>query len=106
MQTVYLTAQPSQTAAVRIGGVSYAIDISTFRGVTLVSIAADGVPLASGVKAVPGSWLIPYRYKERGGNFRFESLSGDYPVYSDFGGSAALVYYTSAEADAIDAKEA
>ena len=106
MQTVYLPAQPSQTAAVRIGGVSYAIDISTFRGVTLVSISADGEPLANGVKAVPNSWLIPYRYLERGGNFRFETLSENYPIYSDFGVSAQLVYYTSEEADAIDAKEA
>lgn len=98
MYRVPLAAIPNQRLSVRLDGALFAITVKLAVSVMCVSIDRDGETVVAGQRCVPDVPLIPYRYLEGdAGNFVFVTAGGEYPHYSRFGGTDALLYGTAAE---------
>lgn len=66
-----------------------------------VDITRNGSPVVSGMRAVAGTFLIPYGYLESG-NFLIITTNEEYPDYRQFGLSQYLIYFSQAELEALN----
>jgi len=102
MTEIQLPNKPNSTFAFRSADYNFRITLRSMKGITLVTVADENGTLSAGVRAIPGQWLIPYKYLSQKGNFRFESEhSEDYPYYTGFNTDFKLVYYTPDEVEEI-----
>jgi hypothetical protein len=69
-------------------------------GVTGVDIVMNNVVIVSGMRAVFGTFLIPYIYLENG-NFAFVTQNDDYPDWRQFGITQFLIYASQSELETI-----
>ncbi len=65
-----------------------------------VDIIRNGSPVVLGMRAVAGTFLIPYKYLESG-NFIIITANEEYPDYLQFGISQYMVYFSQAELEAL-----
>lgn len=87
---------PNQTFVFNADGDVYRFSLRTIRGLLYATLRDDDDNVLVGsVRCVNRRWLLPFR--RNGGNFRFEDDNGQYPDYSNFGGSCRLVYYDADE---------
>jgi len=73
---------------------------SLLTGVTAVDIIRNNVRIVSGMRAVSGTPLIPYRYLQDG-NFIFTTDNDMYPNWNLFGINQFLIYASAAEIRAL-----
>lgn len=66
-----------------------------------VDIVRNETPVVSGMRAVAGTFLIPYKYLESG-NFLIITANEEYPDYRQFGVSQYLIYFPQAELEALN----
>lgn len=91
---------PNADVSVFSGAFMYTFQLRSFRGMTYLTVlnSSDEV-MAANVRCCDRQWLLPVDAKNYigAGNFRFESDTGDYPWFSDFGNGCRLVYYSQDE---------
>jgi hypothetical protein len=88
---------PSQSLTLTEDNDFYEIVLKSVENFTLATISRNGVVLMQGLRCVHASFLLPL-YKEAGrGNFAFWNDDQNYPVYTDFGSTTFLAYYTPDE---------
>lgn len=94
---------PNQSFSIRLDDSWFNIRITSLDNEScVVTIDRDNERVISGVRAMPNLPLIPYAYLEgEAGNFVFLTINDQYPVYTEFGLSQALVYATAEEIAAI-----
>lgn len=64
---------------------------------TLADVYINGSIVSAGVKCIPSQPIIPQTYQTIDGNFYWECVNNDYPIYTQFGQTQKLVFYTTAE---------
>lgn len=103
MIEISLMQIPNQSFSIRLDESWFNVRINSMdNGACVVSIDRDNVTVISGVRAMPNSPLIPYQYLEgTAGNFAFVTRNGEYPTYTEFGVSQALIYASAEEIAAI-----
>lgn len=92
---VQLSPLPNQIISRMFRGIMYDLHFRTFNGMMYVDISVSGEMVASGVRCISNSWLIPnYAASIPGsGNFMFTTLGDAYPWYADFGDTCKLGFY-------------
>jgi hypothetical protein len=101
MRQISLIATANQEITCTLDEVRYVIRVVALSGVMGVSISADGVQLVTSSQMLAGEMLIPYEYREAGGNFLLQTLNGDLPDWQQFGTTQQLFYFSAAELEAI-----
>lgn len=72
----------------------YEVTVRSVQNFTTIDISRNGTVIAQGLRCVPSSLLLA-QYKEGGrGNFAFWNDKEQYPVYTDFGVTTFLAYYS------------
>jgi hypothetical protein len=102
---------PNQSFSIQLDGHQYDWVVRSINannmlnvGIMAVDIMRDNIPLVTGARATPLFPLLPYRYLENNdGNFIFVTLNGQYPDYTQFGITQALIYVSQTELEAIRA---
>lgn len=98
MLTIDLQAIPNQSLQFLGDGQQYDISLRTIDDCTYMDVTMNGVELITSVKCLPGQVVVPYPYLEgAGGNFIFNTASGNNPFYTNFGAGDTLLYATNAE---------
>lgn len=99
MRVVPLANVPNQSFTVTLDSVRWGIRLRDIGGVTAADVDLQGERLISGVRALPGEPLVPYRYlTPDAGAFIFITLSDNaLPVYTEFGVSQFLVYMSATQ---------
>lgn len=98
MLTIDLQAIPNQRIQFVGDGQQYDISLRTIDDLTYVDVTMNGTVLITAAVCVPQQLIVPYAYLEGdGGNFVFETTSGNYPNYANFGSGDVLLYATNAE---------
>lgn len=105
MQIIPLQALPNQSFSLQLGTINFDIVISSCGNIMSFDIAANNVPLVTGMRAVNGASILPYAYLEKNyGNFTFISANDafeDYPDWQRFGADQILVYASPAEVNGL-----
>lgn len=102
MLTIELQAIPNQKFNFLGDGQQYTIALRTVQDMTFMDVAMNGSTLITSCKCLPGQMVIPYDYLEgEGGNFFFQTASGNNPQYANFGGADVLLYASNAELAAV-----
>ena len=90
-----IDAIPNQKLSVNLDGFRFDISLISSTTSTLVTIARNDVTLIKNVRALGGSFLLPYNYLEgESGNFLFIVKDDVIPYYINFGITQILVYGT------------
>jgi hypothetical protein len=96
-----LQAVPNQSLSVVVDGLSYVLLLKTAGSVTIVTVVRDNETLISSTRAVFGAPILPYLYLENG-NFIFTCTTEDtLPIYTSFGVTQFLSFYTADELEAL-----
>ena len=96
MKKIPISAVPNQSFSVQIDQDFYQITIETTNGCLCLDITRNNVVLITGVRAVAGALVLPYRYMENG-NFVFTTLNQEAPDYTKFNVSQSLIFITATE---------
>ena len=93
---------PNQRFTVVLERTLYEIDVKTIGSganqITLMSVTRANEVIIRNQRVLPNENVIPYGYQFDGfGNFRFVTDSDNYPVYTEFGVSVILTYFTAGE---------
>jgi len=96
MILVPIAAVPNQTFSISLNNMRYDIAIYVARNIMAIDIERDNETLVLGLRLVPNSLVIPYKYLEEG-NFIILTDDEEYPYYTQFGISQQLLYASSAE---------
>lgn len=99
-----LEAIPNQSFTTVVNNIQYNFSIK-FTGIVMsATIVRNNTLIISNVRMVPNSIilpnfpLIPYQYLENGnGNFYTITSNDEYPIYTQFGITQFLVYFSSDE---------
>lgn len=101
-QRVPLESIPNQSLSIRLEGRRYEIRLNWGAEIMSATIIRDDEFIISGVRCVPGSFLLPYQYlEESSGNFVFETSNGNLPNYQDFGDTQILLYFSNEELEVL-----
>lgn len=91
-QLIQLQAIPNQTLNIQLDGLLYQITIKAApQGFMYADVIRSNSPIVLGMRAVNGTYLIPYKYLESG-NFLFVTANEEYPYYTQFEVSQFLLY--------------
>lgn len=91
-----LSATPSQTLNVVLGGQNIRIDVQQRRTGVYLNVWQNDTQVVAGALAVTGTYIIRADYLGLPGDFAFIDLQGsDDPDYSGFG-SRWVLYYSGA----------
>lgn len=92
MRRIFLESNPNQEFDLNADGRRYKVSLREgSSGLIIASIDIDGERIISGIRCLPNTPLIPYRYVEWG-NFIFITRNGEYPQWDKFGKSQRLLY--------------
>lgn len=106
MYVIPLTAIPNQRLSSRLDGALFDLEIKAARDSMIISISRNAEPVVQGLRCMPSTPLIPYKYLEvtdgsddsgATGNFIFITEGNAYPHYSRFGTTDVLYYLSAAE---------
>lgn len=100
MNLINLAAIPNQTISLNLEDSFYELTFKIANLVMQVDISRDNEILVQGQRCVPGAFLLPYKYLEKG-NFLFSTQDGDYPEYTQFGVTQYLYFFTDAELEIL-----
>ncbi len=100
MQVIPLSAIPNQSFNIQLDNINYDFTVRFTVNFMSVDVVRDSIPIISGMRSVPGTPLIPYRYLESG-NFVFVTANDEYPIYTQFGVTQFLLYASMAEIEAL-----
>jgi hypothetical protein len=95
-QIIPLQAIPSQTFPITLDNNLWEIGVRICNGVTVVSLNLNGEDLIDNLIAAACAPIIPDQYQENG-NFIFLTANFQLPVYTQFGVTQSLYYFSSAE---------
>lgn len=102
MIRIPLSPIPNQRVSIRLEGALFTLAITMARTLMTITIAKDDETIISGMRCIPDTPLIAYRHMEgMTGNFYFFTANGEYPHFSRFAGTDALVYATAAELEVL-----
>ncbi len=101
MIQIPLDAIPNQSLSVRLDNRRYEITIQATAGVMAAIITRDETVLVQGVRCHPRALLLPKYKEDNAGNFIFETEDGEYPDYTKFESTHALLYVSHAELEAV-----
>lgn len=90
---------PNQSFNVTIGNDDYNIRLRSFRNSTFASITRNGLTVINSILCLPNSLLIPFMYLTSGGNFYWECIDGEYPIYTNFTQTQRLLWFSDSEID-------
>ena len=96
MILVPLATVPNQSFSIVLDGNQYDISIYVTNNVSAIDIIRNNVPILLGSRLVSDYPVIPYRYLENG-NFVFITEDGAYPIYTEFGITQFMFYFSQAE---------
>jgi len=97
MQTIQLQAIPNQSFTIQLDNSLYQFTIKAApQGFMYVNIIRNNVSIVLGMRAVAGTYLIPYKYLESG-NFLIVTQNQEYPYYTEFGVSQYLIYLSPSD---------
>lgn len=100
MIDINLNAIPNQSLSIQIDNDLYQITVKSTNGVMSCTIVRNDVTLVSNIRVVAGTPILAYKYLESG-NFVLLTQNGDYPDYTKFGSSQALVFVSQSEIDEL-----
>jgi hypothetical protein len=100
MLNIPLQAIPNQSFSIQIDGNTYDLRIHDCGNVMTVTVSINNVIVVQGFRAVPGSFILPFRYLENG-NFLIETLNDEYPDWRRFGLDQFMIFASQAELNAI-----
>jgi len=100
MLNIPLQAIPNQSFSVQIGNSTYDLRIKDCGNIMAVDVSIDNTVIVTGQRAVPGNFILPYRYLEDG-NFLITTLDDEYPDWRRFGLDQFLAFATQPELNAI-----
>ncbi len=102
MMQIPLIATANQSLSIRLEGRRYEITIQATAGVMAATITRDETetPLVQGMRCHPKVLLLPKYKEDDAGNFIFETEDGEYPDYTKFESTHALLYVSRAELEA------
>lgn len=111
MIEISLSQTPNQSFSIQLNSHQYDMTIRSVNandilgvGIMAIDILKDNVAIVTGNRCNPFSPLIPYNYLENGeGNFFFFTLNNEYPNYTQFGITQALLYLSPTELEVIRA---
>lgn len=96
MQVLPLTQAPSQEFSFRDGDTRWVVRLKDCGSVLAATVSRDEVEVVSGVRALPGEFLIPFAYLETG-NFMFVTEGDELPAGPSLGLTQTLFYFNAAE---------
>ncbi len=100
MIQIPLAAIANQSLSIRLDNRRYQITLQAAAGIMAATIIRDGIALVQGVRCHPRAPLLPGYKKGDTGNFIFETESGEYPDYTKFDSTHALLYVSKEELEA------
>lgn len=101
MREIPLVSTANQELVVTLDDVRYVLRLVALSGVMGVTITANGASVVTGSQVLAGEMLIPYEYREPGGNFILQTLNDDLPDWTQFGATQRLFYLSADELGAI-----
>lgn len=101
MREIPLVATANQELVVTLDDVRYVLRLTALSGVAGVSITANGAAVVTNSQVLAGEMLIPYEYREPGGNFVLQTLNDELPDWPQFGVTQRLFYLSASELGAI-----
>jgi len=99
MYLVNLDKIPNQTFNVMLDNVDYRVALRSIKGLTYMSLWANGELLFYNQLCTPNAPVNPYRYVSINGRFCFACDTDDYPYYTQFGETQQLYFITQEEID-------
>lgn len=97
MYLIELDKIPNQTFTVMIDNTNYQVALRTIKGLTYISVWANGEVLFYNQLCMPNSFVNPFNYVSTNGKFYFKSTTNDYPYFKDFGVTQTLYFLTKDE---------
>lgn len=99
MNIIDLEATPNQSVTFAADGQQYNLTIRSVGDRVYMDVTMNGAVVATALKCLVGQIIMPYSYLEGGvgGNFIFNTTSGNDPQYANFGSSDILLYASVAE---------
>ncbi|UAW63494.1 hypothetical protein KMZ15_05190 [Mycoavidus sp. HKI] len=101
MIQIPLDAIPNQSLSIRLEDRRYEITIQATAGVMAATITRDEIVLVQGLRCHPRALLLPSYKEGDSGNFIFDTENGEYPDYTKFESTHALLYVSRAELKAV-----
>lgn len=102
MLFIPLANVPNQSFSIVLDNNQYDISLYVINNVSAIDIIRNNVTILLGQRVVPNYPVIPYRYLEDG-NFIFVTENDDYPIYTSFGISQFLFYFSQDEINTLRA---
>lgn len=96
MKQVLLKNEPNQNFTFTEGNTEFEITLRALNGIMLISVSANGTPLVTGTKCMPGAPVLSYPHLQKHGEFVFITADGNYPWYKDFE-KTCFLYFVSPE---------
>jgi len=93
----------NQSFSARLENARYNFTIKEARGIMVMDIIRNNVPIISGQRIVAGRGIIPYQYLENG-NFVILTENDEIPYYTNFNDSQFLYYFTTMELSELRAE--
>lgn len=104
MQEITMLPIPRQSLSIVLNNNRWGLHVYEITGGMACDVTLNDVLVISGVRAVAGRQILPYRYQTiaGGGNFAFKSADNNtkIPWYEDFGVTCSLIYATTQEIEA------
>lgn len=100
MIIVPLIAVPNQNFTITLDNILFNISIKSVINFMTIDISQNNSVVLSGMRMIPDALLIPYKYLEAG-NFVVVTANEEYPIYTEFGATQFMFYFTQAELEAI-----
>ena len=101
MNEIPLQSLPRQSLTVTLAEQRWDIRVVLAGHDMYMDFVLDNEPLITGIRALPGVGLLPYRHlvEKAGGNFMFitDDDSNEIPHYSKFADTCSLIWYTTEE---------
>lgn len=102
MLLIPVATVPNQSFSIVLDGNQYDMSLYVINNVSAIDIKRNNVDILLGSRIVPNSPVIPYRYLENG-NFVFITENGDYPIYTQYGITQFLFYFSQTELNELRA---
>ena len=103
MMPITLQATPKQNPQFYADGQQYNIRV-WWDGADMMflDVTINGTVVATSLPCIVGQMVMPYAFMEgAGGNFFWQTASGDNPIYTNFGTNDILLYASAAEMAAV-----
>lgn len=97
MYLIDLDRIPNQTFNIMLENTNYRVALRSIKGLTYMSVWANGEILFYNQICVPNGYVNPFNYLSQNGKFYFQSDNGDYPYYTEYGKTVRLYFYTKDE---------